>query len=412
MEEKKKYSLLDYLKSLGPGAIVVATIIGPGTVTTCTLAGVNYKYALIWAAIFAVIAAAILQLISTRIGIASGKGLAVLIHDEFKGTPWAIVFAVIVTLCIGLGNTAFECGNFSGAVLGIRTIIDLPTWLWATILAVIVFILVWIGKYKIIEKFMTALVFIMCVMFLITAIAVKPNLGEIFKGMVPNIPKGAALVAMGVVGTTVIPNLLFMHSQLSATKWDGKDKDNALRESTFDTIFNMIMAAVITISVIITGATLYNSGITISSGADMAKQLEPLLGSWAKYVFGFGLFGAGITSALSGPISAAYAIGGILGWKVDLKSWKYRIIYIIVILFGFIATATGKNPVTIILLAQTFNGIMLPLSAGILMIGANRKVLGKYKNNIGWNIAGFVVIALTIALAARTLYQVLPKLFG
>ncbi len=412
-EPDKKYSFLELMKKIGPGAVVCATIIGPGTVTTCTLAGVNYQYALIWAGVFATLAAIILQMTSSRLGIASGRSLGEVIYDTYDGTWLRYLFAVIIFITIGFGNSAFQSGNMVGAALGIQAVTPIPASLAALIIAAITFALLWTGKSAAIEKIMTVMVFIMVILFIVTAVVVKPDLGEIFAGFVPSIPPGAILITIGVVGTTVIPHLLFLHSSLTSQKWANRNIRNALIESNFDTIFGMILCGIITICVIITGASMYGTGTTIKDGLDMAKQLEPIVGSWAKYVFGLGLFAAGITSSLSAPMSAAYALCSVMRWSTDMKDKKFRIIWIIVLLAGTIVTATGYNPVQIILTAQAFNGVMLPISAIILMMMVNnKKALGKYKNNLFWNVLGIFVIVVTIVLGIRTLYNVIPSLLG
>lgn len=412
-EPDKKYTFLELLRKIGPGAIVCATIIGPGTVTTCTLAGVNYQYALIWAAVFATLAAIILQMISARVGIASGRSLGEVVYDTYDGTWLRYFFSVIVIVAIGFGNSAFQSGNMVGAVLGLQAVAPIPTWVGALIIAAITFGFLWTGKTALIEKIMTVMVFIMVILFVITAIIVKPDLGKMFGGLVPTIPAGAILVTIGVVGTTVIPHLLFLHSSLTSKKWANRNVHNALIESNFDTIFSMVLCGFITICVIITGASMYGTGTEVKNGLDMAKQLEPLVGSWAKYVFGIGLFAAGITSSLSAPMSAAYAICSVMRWSTDMKDKKFRIIWIIVLVMGTLVTASGYSPVQVILLAQAFNGVMLPISAVILLLMANnKKALGKYKNNTFWNVLGVIVIAVTVVLGFRTLYNVLPSLLG
>ena len=399
-EPDKKYSFLELIKKIGPGAVVCATIIGPGTITTCTLAGVNYQYALIWAAAFATLAAIILQIISARVGIASGRSLGEVVYDTYNGSWMKYMFAVIIFITIGFGNSAFQSGNMVGAVLGLQAITPMPAWVGALIIAAITFALLWTGKTAAIEKIMTVMVFIMVILFVITAVVVKPDLGKAFGGFVPSIPSGAILVTIGVVGTTVIPHLLFLHSSLTSQKWAHRNVRNALVESNFDTILSMLLCGLITICVIVTGASMFGTGTSIGNGLDMAKQLEPLVGSWAKYVFGLGLFAAGITSSLSAPMSAAYALCSVMRWSTDMKDRKF-------------VTATGNSPVQVILMAQAFNGIMLPISAVILMMMANnRKALGKYKNNLVWNILGIFVIMVTLVLGFRTLYNVIPSLLG
>ncbi len=412
-EPDKKYTFFELLRKIGPGAVVCATIIGPGTITTCTLAGVNYQYALLWAALFATLAAIILQMISSRLGIASGRSLGEVVHDTYDGSWLKYLFAVVIFITLGFGNSAFQSGNMVGAVLGIQAITPIPTWAAALIIAAITFAFLWTGKTAAIEKVMTVMVFIMVLLFVITAVIVKPDLGKMVGGFVPKIPAGAILIAIGVVGTTVIPHLLFLHSSLASKKWANRNIHNALIESNFDTVFSMLLCGLITICVIVTGASMFGSGTTIKNGLDMAKQLEPIAGSWAKYVFGLGLFAAGITSSLSAPMSAAYAICSVMRWSTNMKDTKFRIIWIVVLLAGTIVTATGYNPVQVILMAQAFNGVMLPISAVILMVMANnKKALGKYKNNTFWNVLGGFVIVVTIILGFRTLYNVIPSLLS
>ena len=157
---------------------------------------------------------------------------------------------------------------------------------------------------------------------------------------------------------------------------------------------------------------MYGTGTTINSGLDMARQLEPLVGSWAKYVFGIGLFAAGITSTLAAPMSTAYAVCGIMHWSTDMKSKRFRIIWITVMVIGTAITSVGYNPVSVILWAQAFNGAMLPISVIILMIGVNKKkMLGKYANTPIWNVLCVFVIVVTIFLSARTLMNVAASLF-
>lgn len=413
-EPDKKYAFRDLFRTIGPGAIVCATVIGPGTITTCTIAGVNYQYALLWATVFSTIAAIILQMIASRIGIAYGKGLTDLMHDAYQGTAMQYVLVGIIIIAIGFGNTAFQIGNMTGAVLGLKAVIAAPTWLYTIMIAAVASALLWTGKASVIEKFMTGMVFLMCFLFIITAFVVKPDIGAVLRGLlIPSIPKGAFLTTLGIIGTSVVPHVIFMHASLASTKWAGRNKKNAFKESNFDTLLNLMIMGLITAFVIITGASMFGTGTTVKSGLDMAKQLEPLVGPWAKYVFGIGLFSAGITSTLAAPMSTALAVCGIMNWSTDLKDKKFRAIWITVMVIGTIVTSFGFSPVQVILWAQAFNGAMLPISAVILMIGANKKnMLGAYANTKVWNVLGAGVIIITIFLAARTMLNVIPALFA
>ena len=333
-------------------------------------------------------------------------------YDVYEGTPIRYVLAGIIIVAIGFGNTAFQIGNMSGAVLGLRAVAEAPTWIYSVLVGAVAFVLLWTGKNGVIEKFMTVMVFLMCILFIVTAFVVKPDFGAMLRGLIPSIPDGAFLTTLGVIGTTVVPHVIFMHSSLAAQKWGGRNKHNALAESNFDTIFNLILCGLITAFVIITSASMYGSGIVIESGLDMARQLEPLVGPWAKYVFGIGLFAAGITSTLAAPMSTALAVCGIMHWSTDMKDKKFRIIWIIVMVIGTAITAIGYSPVDVILWAQAFNGAMLPISVIILMIGANKEDAGQICQHPLWNVLCVLIIIVTIFLAARTLMNVASSLFA
>ena len=408
-QTNQKSSVVQKLKNMGPAAIICASIVGPGTVTTASLAGINYKYALLWAVLFSAISTGILQLMTSRLGIITKRGLAENIRLMYEGSWLKVLFTVIIIFAIGVGNSAYQGGNISGSIMGLSTVFGGTKLLWSVTITVIVFGMLWTGSYDYIEKLMTALVGIMIFLFVVTAVVVKPNIGELLNGLlIPKIPKGGLLIAMGVIGTTVVPHVVFLHSAITAKKWNVDNVEEALDQNRFDTLFNITITGLITMAIVITGAALFGSGIETKSSLDLAKQLEPLVGTWAKYFFGFGIFAAGISSAAVAPMSAALAIAGILGWSTDLKDKKFRILWIFVLLCGFVVASTGINPIQIILVAQTFNGILLPLTAIILLLAMNKKeFLGKYVNTRTQNIVGILIICVTIVLGCRSLYTVI-----
>ncbi len=140
--------MLKKLRKMGPAAIICATVIGPGTVTTCSLAGVNYQYALGWAVLFAAVSTIILQLMASRLGIITGRGLAENIRAMFGDSWLKVLFAVIVVFAIGVGNSAYQSGNMVGAVMGLMTVFGFDRLFWTTLITGIVFALLWSGKYN------------------------------------------------------------------------------------------------------------------------------------------------------------------------------------------------------------------------------------------------------------------------
>ncbi len=404
METKKGF--WQRLKSIGPGAIVTAAFIGPGTVTTCTLAGVNYKYGLLWAMLFSTIATIILQEMSARTGIVTKKGLGSILREAFANPGARLIVAALVIAALGIGNSAFQAGNLTGASLGLQAIFGGSRQAFVLINTLIAAMLLWTGSYKIISRVLVGIVMIMGFVFLATAIVISPNFGEILKGLfVPRIPTGALLVTLGLIGTTVVPYNLYLHSAIAAQHWaNNKDINDALTDSKFDAILSIGLGGIISMAIIITGASMYGKGIQIRSAVDMAKQLEPLLGQWAKWFFSIGLFCAGISSAMTAPMAAAFAISGVVGFKSELKSKFFRVIWVLVMLIGATIAFYGVNPVQVIVFAQAVNGALLPISAILLLVVMNkRNTMKEYVNKTVSNVLGFLVVAVTIVLGLRTI---------
>lgn len=409
MEGRK--TLWQKIASIGPGAIVVAAFIGPGTVTTCTLAGVNYKYALLWAMLFSTIATIILQEMSARIGIVANKGLGSTIRETFEENPTAkfIVIALVIA-ALGIGNSAFQSGNISGASMGLQVIFGGSKQVWVVLIALVAGFLLWTGSYRLIEKVLIGIVIVMSIVFIATAVVISPNWAEVFRGLfVPTIAPGALIVTLGLIGTTVVPYNLYLHSSAASERWGSyTDKREAISESNLDAMLSIGLGGIISMAIIITSSSMFGTGVQIKSAADMARQLEPLLGLWAKWFFAIGLFGAGISSTITAPMAAAYAMTGVLGLKSGLKERHFRTIWLLVMLIGATVAFFGANPVQVIVFAQAVNGILLPISA-ILLIAVinNRKIMKEFVNTTVSNILGYFVVVVTVILGLRMILTAL-----
>ena len=163
--------------------------------------------------------------------------------------------------------------------------------------------------------------------------------------------------------------------------------------------------------IIAASANLYGTGAEIANGADMAKAVEPILGSWAKYFIAIGLLAAGFTSAITAPLSAAFATTGALGMGKDMKSMKFKGVWLAVIIIGaVIAIALGSSPTQLILVAQAANAIILPLIAFFVIYCVNSKSMGQFKNGIFSNILGIVIIIVCCFICYRNFSSFLTSL--
>ena len=401
----------NWFKKSGPGTLVAAAFIGPGTVTLCTLAGVNFGFHLLWAMVLSIIATIVLQEMASRLGIISQKGLSEVIRSEIKHPIINKLILLLILSAIVVGNASYEAGNISGGILGLETItgefrIVLGNYslnILSFVVGIIAFTLLYIGSYKFLERVLVMLVLIMSLSFLITAFLTKPDIFNILKGaLIPSFPEGSFLTILGLVGTTVVPYNLFLHASLVKEKWNNP-KD--LKEVRKDTIVSIALGGLVSMAIIISASSI---GLgEISSAADLAKSLAPLYGDFASYFLGIGLFAAGITSAITAPLAAAYVARGCFGWKSDLKSKQFRAVWFLILLLGVVFSSLGLKPIEIIKFAQVANGVLLPVVAGILLWMVNKKVvLGNYVNSKFQNILGFIILIITIFLGLRGLDKV------
>ena len=397
--------------NLGPGPLIAAAFIGPGTITLCTLAGINYGMDLLWALLIAILAAMILQTMSIKIGLIGQKNITEALKSELD-TPWIKQIVIgLIFLAILIGNTAYEAGNISGAVLGLEALFgtyffDFFGFIinpYSLFIGTIAVVLLGTGKHKLIERFMIGLVIIMSISFLFTAIVTKPSLQGLFAGLFTfNIPEGSFLMIIGLVGTTIVPYNLFLHTALVKEKWKNA---HFLPFAIKDLIIALGLGGLISMSVIITSA-----GVEIdelSSVADLAIGLEPIFGTLAKYFMALGLFAAGITSTITAPLAAAYVVCGCFGWSTNLDSRYFKVIWFLIIAFGVVISATSIKLISIIKFAQVINGVVLPLIAGLLLWMVNkRSLLGNLKNNTLQNALGGLVVLIALFLSIRTLFLV------
>lgn len=392
---------------MGPGALVAAAFIGPGTVTTCSVAGASFGYTLLWALSLSIVTTIILQEMSARIGLVSGKDLAQVIREQLKNPILRVLISVLMISAVLIGNAAYQAGNISGAVLGLK--IFLPEFnatvggkafeLYPMLIGVLAFGFLYRGDYKTIEKGLIGLVFFMSVSFVIAAVLTKPAIGQIVKGMiVPSIPEGSLLLLLGLIGTTVVPYNLFLHASLVREKWEGPSK---LKAAVNDTIIAVIIGGAVSMSILIAAAS---AGVeTINNAVDLAESLEPLYGTWAKFLLGLGLGAAGLTSAITAPLAAAFVVRGVFSWKKDLKDRRFRMVWGLVLLLGVIFASLDIKPIRIILFAQVANAVLLPVISLLLIWTMNRKsVLGDKVNTPMQNVLGILILGVCIFLGFKT----------
>nr|WP_263314094.1 Nramp family divalent metal transporter [Mammaliicoccus sp. Marseille-Q6498] len=405
MEEQKKRSKFSIF---GPGMIITASFVGPGTVTTMTQGGAGYGYSLLWAVIFSIIATIALQEMVARLALVTNEGLGEAIRDIFNHHLLKILTVWFSMIAVAVGCAAYISGDLLGTSLGAAYLIGVPEHLIAPIIGVIILIIGLIGSYGLIEKVMTVLVLIMGVIFITTVIVIQPDFGAVLKGaFVPSIPNGSLLTIIALIGTTVVPYNFFIHASSIHERFNGIQDLKVVR---LDTIVAITLGGIISGAILITAGTLIE-GHKVSSLVELSEPLKPILGDFAPLFMSIGLFSAGLSSAIASPMGAAATISSCLRWKGGVKSKKYRLVFAIVIFIGIITSSLGFEPLEVLLLAQALNGIILPIIAILIFVILNKKnMMGKFANGIILNIIGIFVVLVVSFLGIYSLVDAVQSI--
>jgi Mn2+/Fe2+ NRAMP family transporter len=240
--------------------------------------------------------------------------------------------------------------------------------------------------------------------FFIAAIMTKPNISSLIDGIIsPELNSSNLMIVLGLIGTTVVPYNLFLHSSLVSEKWSSLDK---LKVARLESFFSILIGGLVSLSIIITAASVNNKDVT--GVIDLARGLEPLYGKFAIYFLGIGLFASGITSSITAPLAAAYVAKSCFGWDDSLKSLKFRAIWIIILFIGVIVSMVKINPIEIIKFAQFSNSLLLPIIAVILLWLVNNKRIISNKYSYKYqNILGSMIVILSLILGAKGLISIL-----
>lgn len=406
--------MANWRKKLGPGFLVTAAFIGPGTVTTASKAGAGYGFELAWAVLFAVFAAIVLQEMCARLGLVGRQGLGESIRSTFPPGVARMLAAAAIVGAITFGNAAFQTGNVLGAAAGLEALTGLGRPAGAIAIGAAALLVLTLGVYQVLEGVLVLLVLFMSIVFLVTAVLVRPDFGDLLAGAIPAVPAGSLTTVVALIGTTVVPYNLFLHSSAVGEKWGSAAVEPALRAARRDAVAAITVGGLITLAVMATAAsTFHGAARTFDTVGAMAEQLEPLFGSTAKGFFAVGLLAAGWTSAITAPLAAAYATAGVLGWERDLRSARMRCVWGLIVLLGSATAALAQRPIAAILFAQAANGVLLPLVAIFLLLVMNRRdLLGERRNGAFANLLGAVVVLAAMGLGAFQIGTVIATLTG
>ncbi|MDB2457075.1 Nramp family divalent metal transporter [Flavobacteriaceae bacterium] len=386
----------------GPALVITAAFIGPGTITLCVLAGVQNGFSLLWAMVLSILITIVIQNTTARISFTTRKGLAESVLFQTSNPFLKFLFGALLIGAIFIGNAAYEAGNLTGALIGIESLTKNIDFTFGTdvyflpiIVGCIVAVLILLGSNKLLKNILVGIVLLMSISFLVTAILTKPNLLLVLKGMfIPEFNSKDTLTIVGLLGTTVVPYNLFLHAALV------KYETFSLSALRLDTIFAVTLGGIVSLSIIICAASL--TGQPIHSAADLGLALAPLYGDYATILMSLGLFAAGITSAITAPMAAAFVVSECFGWRSD--SWGYKIAALFVLSCGVVFSSLQIKPIEVIQFAQITNGILLPvIGVFIIVLINNSRLMRGLTASVGLNILLFSIEFFFVFLGFKSL---------
>jgi manganese transport protein len=386
-----------YLKSLGPGFIIASVVLGPGSITVSSRIGSEHGYAFLWVILLAAISMVIYTSMGARFGIFNKDSILNTISNTYG--RW---FAVVIGVSAFMAASSFQFGNNLGVGIAMQGITGIDERVWPLLFTPLAIVLLFWAKnlYKLLEKLMMFLVMIMIVAFLFNLLLTKPDLVQVADGFVPHTFSFDSLdIIAALVGTTFVLHGALYQAYLAQSKgWKITD----LKKGLSDTYTGIFLLALISILIIVTSAAaLHPMGIKVNSAADMAMQLESLFGSYAKIIFSIGLCAAAFSSLMVNAVMGGGLLSDGLGLGRTMNDKMPKIFTTFILLLGMtIAVFFRGNIIYTLIMAQASSIMAVPLIAlGMFLIMNNKRVMGKYRNNLWQNflaIFGFILISMMV----------------
>jgi len=393
------------LPFLGPAFIASVAYMDPGNFATNIQAGASYGYMLLWVIVASNLMAMLIQALSAKLGIATGLNLAEQCRLRY---PPALTWFMWVIMEIAVMAT--DLAEFLGAALGFNLLFGIPLWLAGILTAACTFIILAMQRYgfRLIEIIITVMVAVVAVAYLAETILDKPDWGRVlFHSFVPQFAGPQSIVlAAGILGATVMPHAIFLHSALMQNRITVKDeahKRKLYRFEIIDVLVAMGLASFINMAMLIMAAsTFFDKGLTdIASIESAHKTLEPLLGSAASAIFAISLLAAGLSSATVGTMAGQVVMQGFLHYHIP--PWVRRSVTmapsLIVIWLGF-------DPTWTLIWSQVLLSFGLPFAVIPLVLFTRRRdVMGELVNGPTTTVLASLVAALIVVLNLYLIYQ-------
>lgn len=390
------------LKFLGPAFIVSVAYVDPGNFATNISGGSKFNYTLIWVILWSNLMAIFLQSMSAKLGIATGRNLPQMCGRVFsRKTNWC--FWVVAELAA----MATDLAEFLGATLGFYLLFKIPMVYAGLLTAVITFFIVYIGKYgqRVVEVVISILVAVICIAYTLELFLAKPDFAQAgLHALIPSLPGNEAIyIAVGMLGATVMPHVIYLHSQLVQHRNNDlteEDKKKHLKLERIDITIAMNIAFIVNAAmVIVSAAVFYRNGIAVDSIEQAHQSLSPLLGAASSSAFGFALIASGLSSSAVGTMAGQTIMQGFVGLNIN-----DNITRLVTMFPGMVIIILGVNAMQALVLSQVILSFVLPLAIiPMLLITRRKDLMGSLVNKpltnvIGWLITCVIIVANSVLL--------------
>ncbi len=403
---RKKFPLKTFLSFLGPGFLITVGFIDPGNWATNIEGGSKFGYDLLWVITLSTIMLMVVQHMAAKVGIATGKSLAVNIREHFPAPVSAFLGLTIVTACI-----ATDVAELLGGAIGFNLLLGMPLWLGALLTVLLEVFLIVSQRYHRLEAIIMGFLGIIGLCYLVEIWIVKPEFSQWAPCLViPTIDKTSIYIAMAILGAVVMPHNIFLHSNvIHSRKWgvSYEEKRSLLHYEKADTILAMIMGWVVNSAMIIVAAAVFfQNNVMVDSIEQASATLKPLAGSLAGFLFAVALVFAGVGSSVTSSMAEVNVITGFLGKPEDPRTLLYKVSVFVTAIPSFLVILLAMDTFRILIFSQVVLSIQLPFTLiPLLIICRDRRILGRFRSGL-WEFGAAVVIsAIVIILNLYLLYS-------
>jgi len=404
----RRRGLRGYLAFAGPAVVASIAYIDPGNFATNIQAGARYGYALLWVVLLANLIAMLFQALSAKLGIVTGKNLAELCREQF---PRPVVIAMWIVSEIAAMAT--DLAEFLGGAIGLSLLTGLPLFAGMVATGAIVYGVLMIDRFgfRPVELIIGYLVAVIAACYLIEMFIVPVDWRAAALGaIVPQLPDSAALLlAVGIIGATVMPHAVYLHSGLTQARipaHDAREVRSVVRISNTEVVVALALAGLVNMAMVIMASSAFHAGHSDVAEIETAYHtLAPLFGAAAASIFLVSLLASGISSATVGTMAGQMIMQGFVGFRIPV--WVRRLV---TMLPAFVVVGLGANATQALVLSQVVLSIALPLPMVALLLFTRRAdLMGEFVNGRLTHWTAVIATALVLALNAVLIVQVIAS---